>query len=193
MNKVIPFAIGIIFISTTTFADAPRKSAWNSTLAKNYALKHALKPNPNYIYFSNDCTNFISQIMRAGGWKDTVTKQSTQDTSWFYTNGTSYAQTWSTAQGLRNRLNNGYEIGAEKLTRSIGGAGGVYLNNKIASGDIVFADWTDDGRFDHAMSVIDKGYLDTRVAYHSSNEDNGSMVAISATNPFAYFEAFHIS
>lgn len=193
MKKLTLLVIGVMFTSTTVFADAPRKSAWNPTVAKNYALQYALKPNSNYVLFSNDCTNFISQIMRAGGWKDTATKQSTQDTSWFYTNRTSYAQTWSTAQGLRNRLNNGYERGAEKLTRSIGGIGGVYLNNKIASGDIVFADWTGDGRFDHAMSVIDKSYLDTRVAYHSNNENNGSMVKISANNPSAYFEAFHIS
>ena len=183
----------LMFVSTTVFADAPRKSTWNPTAAKNYALQYALTPNKNYVFFSNDCTNFISQIMRAGGWKDTITKQSTQDTSWYYTSRTSYAQTWSTAQGLRNRLNNGYERGAEKLSRSIGGVGGVYLNNKIAAGDVIFVDWTGDGRFDHAMSVVSKSYLDTRVAYHTTNEDNGSMVNISSRYPFTGFEAFHIS
>ena len=193
MKKILVLLTSFIGSIGIVHADSPRKSSWNSYAATSYALKYALSPNPNYIYFSNDCTNFVSQIMRAGGWKDTITKQSTQDTSWFYINRTSYAQTWSTAHGLRNRLNNGYEKGAEKLTRSIGGIGGVYLNNKIAPGDIIFADWTGDGRFDHTMSVVDKSYFDTTVAYHSNNENNGSMVKISATNPSASFEAFHIS
>lgn len=36
--------------------------------AVKYALTYALNPNPNYIYFNeNDCTNFISQCLRAGG------------------------------------------------------------------------------------------------------------------------------
>ncbi len=193
--KRAAFLIGsLIFISTTAFADAPRTSAWNPTAAKNYALQYAMIPNKNYVFFSNDCTNFVSQIMRAGGWKDTTTKQSTQDTSWYYTSKAAYAQTWSTAQGFRNRLNNGYERGAEKLSRSgVLGVGGVYLNNKIAAGDVIFVDWTNDGRFDHAMSVVSKSYLDTRVAYHTTNEDNGSMVNISANNLLAGFEAFHIS
>lgn len=112
MKKVTLLVIGVMFTSTTVFADAPRKSTWNPTVAKNYALQYALNPNANYVLFSNDCTSFISQIMRAGGWKDTVTKESNQD---------------------------------------------------------------------------------TRVAYHSNNENNGSMVSISARNSSAYFEAFHIS
>jgi hypothetical protein len=41
--------------------------------AVNYALKYALSPNPEYIYFlehgdgGGDCSNFISQCLRAGG------------------------------------------------------------------------------------------------------------------------------
>ena len=193
MKKVASVALALLVISVSSHADAPRKSAWNPTSATNYALKYAKNPNPNYILFPNDCTNFVSQIMRAGGWKDTATKQSTQDSSWYYNSKTSYSQTWSTAHGLRNRLNNGYELGAEKLSRSFGGVGGAYLNSKIAKGDVVFADWTGDGRYDHAMSVVDKSYADTTVAYHSNNEDKGSMVSISAQNRFASFEAFHIS
>lgn len=192
MNKTV-LVLALVLTSISSYADAPRKSAWNPTNATNYALKYALNPNSNYVVFPNDCTNFVSQIMRAGGWKDTATKQSTQDSSWYYTSKTSYAQTWSTAHGLRNRLNNGYELGAEKLSRSFGGVGGVYLNNKIAKGDVVFADWDGDGRYDHAMSVVDKSYFDTTVAYHSNNVVNGSMVNISANHSSASFEAFHIS
>ena len=36
--------------------------------AVEYALRYAINPNPAYIYISDDdCTNFISQCLRAGG------------------------------------------------------------------------------------------------------------------------------
>lgn len=41
--------------------------------ASSYAYTHALKPNPSYRYFAShgdgggDCSNFISQCLRAGG------------------------------------------------------------------------------------------------------------------------------
>lgn len=51
-----------------------RESTFNITKACAYAENFALKPNPNYKYFENiggDCTNFISQILFAGGLKQT--------------------------------------------------------------------------------------------------------------------------
>ncbi|MBS4753237.1 amidase domain-containing protein [Nocardioides sp. zg-ZUI104] len=33
-------------------------------------MKYALKPNKDYRTWSYDCTNFVSQAMRAGGWKE---------------------------------------------------------------------------------------------------------------------------
>lgn len=145
-----------ILLSSPAHADSARKSSWGKNSAKNYAIKYAINNNPAYITFANDCTNFVSQILRAGGWKDTKTRVSTQDSSWYYTNGKTYSQTWSTSHGLRNRLKNGYEKGATQLSRSFMGIGGSYLNSKVDIGDIVFADWGGDGRFDHAMSVVSK-------------------------------------
>ena len=36
--------------------------------AAAYARKWATGTNPNYPRFDNDCTNFVSQVMLAGGW-----------------------------------------------------------------------------------------------------------------------------
>jgi hypothetical protein len=72
--------------------------------AVHYALKYALKPNPNYRYFSltntgGDCSNFISQCLLAGG----VSMNST----WWYkkgnplnTNGDTWSFQWSIAGSL---------------------------------------------------------------------------------------------
>ena len=61
--------------STITNNDDQRKnSTFNITDACSYAETFALKPNPNYKYFEHiggDCTNFISQILFAGGLKQT--------------------------------------------------------------------------------------------------------------------------
>lgn len=72
------------------------------------------------------------------------------------------------------------------------GIGGSYLNSKVDIGDIVFADWGRDGRFDHAMSVVSKSSTDTNVAYHSNNVASRSMLSISAQYPSATFETYHI-
>lgn len=49
-----------------------------------YALKYATSPSSNYRFISsNDCTNFVSQALRAGGWymKD---GKSNSEKAWYY-------------------------------------------------------------------------------------------------------------
>lgn len=49
------------------------RNRYNGVEAANYAIRYALKPNKAYKYFEpindngGDCTNFISQCLRAGG------------------------------------------------------------------------------------------------------------------------------
>jgi len=57
-------------------------------------------PNPRYANLSGDggdCTNFISQVLRAGGMRE--------DASWFYDGATGEgSRAWSNAQGLADHL-----------------------------------------------------------------------------------------
>jgi hypothetical protein len=60
-------------ISTNTYIQR-KESNFNITDACTYAETFALKSNPNYKSFDNiggDCTNFVSQILYAGGVKQT--------------------------------------------------------------------------------------------------------------------------
>ncbi|WP_343029932.1 amidase domain-containing protein [Alkalibaculum sporogenes] len=69
---------------------------YDKNSAVQYALKYALEPNNNYIYYQdNDCTNFISQCLRAGG------AQNDFNTShpWWYNNGKN-SICWSVAHSL---------------------------------------------------------------------------------------------
>ena len=47
-------------------------SYYNRNAAVNYARRWALNPNPRYPYYTQngDCTNFVSQALRAGGLRD---------------------------------------------------------------------------------------------------------------------------
>lgn len=55
------------------YGDFYRDNMYNSGSAVQYALNHALNPNPYYRFFpahgdgGGNCTNFISQCLRAGG------------------------------------------------------------------------------------------------------------------------------
>jgi hypothetical protein len=86
--------------------------------AVRYALKYALNPNPDYKYFKvvgdggGDCSNFISQCLRAGG----APMDYNAPWSWWYSkvdksNQHSWSQTWAVAHSLywclksRQRLN----------------------------------------------------------------------------------------
>ncbi|MEA5007441.1 amidase domain-containing protein [Clostridium tyrobutyricum] len=76
-------------------------TSYSRVNAVNYAFKYALEPNPNYKYFlvystnGGDCTNFISQCLRAGG-APIVTSGRNQ---WWY-NNRGWSVSWSTAGSL---------------------------------------------------------------------------------------------
>ena len=64
--------------------------------AVSYALQYALDPNSSYIYYQgDDCTNFISQCLRAGGAKNDFNRTH----PWWYNNGQT-SICWAVAHSL---------------------------------------------------------------------------------------------
>ena len=65
-----------------------RANNYNRNLAREYAVKWAISSNKeyyNYINDGGDCTNFVSQVLRAGGIEFVGTKKNaTSINSWFY-------------------------------------------------------------------------------------------------------------
>ncbi|MEG2273063.1 MAG: amidase domain-containing protein [Acinetobacter sp.] len=193
-KKVLAISILLSTICTTTMADGPRKSPWNHNASLSYALQWAgAARNPSYRTFDNDCTNYASQTLRAGGWKDTTTSTSTQMHSWFYKSASNYGQTWSVANSLRARIANGYELGTEKLGKSFLGTGPEYLNNKIRVGDLILADWDNDGIYQHVFVVTSVSFSETLISSHTNDRKNYSMANVAESSPNAKFEVYHIS
>jgi hypothetical protein len=121
--------------------------------------------NPDYPKFDNDCTNFVSQALRAGGWqlRDGVNPANLDN--WHYDlwgpRGPSYS--WSRAPSL-------YSF-ARRSGR------GRPLDNiwNARLGDILFPDWDPngrpDGKIDHAM-IVSSYHNQPYISQHSSHRQN---------------------
>ncbi len=138
---------------------------YNQIAAANYALKYALSSNSSsYRTYTNDCTNFISQCLTAGGWTETgSTLNRTQSDVWFYNSLgeslTSY--TWAGA-------NNHYQFHKVSARSTMGTSTG-----QLRLGDILQVDFEGDGIVDHTVVVSKEDSTGADyVSYHTTNTLN---------------------
>jgi hypothetical protein len=158
---------------------------YNKTAAAAYAVKHATVYNTaSYrTYTANDCTNFISQCLKAGGWSETGTSLSrTSNTTWLYSSlGESFTSyTWAGAH-------NHYFFHKE-TARSVAGA---YISD-LRLGDIMQVSFNGDGQIGHTVIVSKEDTNGTDyVSYHSTNTLNKPVTQflsdVRATSPSALF------
>jgi hypothetical protein len=151
---------------------------YNRDSAAWYGWYYALTPNPDFRYFEEDCTNFISQAVWYGNWPWVGWWPNKYSTSvWWYSfydwQGQSW--TWTSAQywwWFTHDRPRGY------LTDN-------FCN--LQKGDIVQADWNQDGHVDHSMIVTYKDGCDVRVSYHTNNTRNRSIWDIYSSYPNAWY------
>ncbi len=122
----------------------------NKKNAISYAKKYAVKPNPAYKNFSSsggDCTNFASQIARAGGIADRVYWKP-------------YIYGWINAHGF------GISFGKKNQTKKWN-----TLASKLSPGSFIGADFNGDGTLDHIAFITGNGSTSTEkyIAQHTSN------------------------
>ena len=78
---------------------------YNRTDSVKYALRYALSPNPDYPPFPNDCTSFVSQALRAGGWTMIDGGRKDNNVWWWGLSAWSKASyTWGGAHNLSQLL-----------------------------------------------------------------------------------------
>ncbi|MFB7209850.1 amidase domain-containing protein [Streptomyces sp. NPDC056255] len=148
-----------------------------------YANKYWKNPNKSsYRTYGNDCTNFISQAMKAGGWGivgPTDAGQRSNNKKWFYTifvERTSY--TWAGAENWY-----WFAIKHSKRTKSLDN---VY---KLASSDVLQADWDRNGNINHSMIVTKKYNGVPYLTYHTTNTHNKSLKKLVADHGGAWWYA----
>ncbi|MGK5629343.1 amidase domain-containing protein [Streptomyces sp. URMC 123] len=155
-------------------------TGYNYAAMASYAEKYWRNYNPAYRKFNaagGDCTNFISQALRAGGWKD-APGPSDDNRSWYYaTNGQSVswvgANEWSW-----------FTLSSKRATN----LANVY---QMDVGDILQLDFDRDGSKDHSMITTYRSRAGVPyMTYHSTNTYRKSVASIIASNPDAVYFAY---
>lgn len=70
-----------------------QRAAFNKTAAVAYARKYAIWQNGSYPYYTADCTNFVSQIIQAGGMNQTTAKNASGH-AWYIKQTNSLLNKW---------------------------------------------------------------------------------------------------
>ncbi|MFC9682656.1 amidase domain-containing protein [Streptomyces sp. NPDC056948] len=146
-----------------------------------YAEKHWNVYNKDYPDFSGhgaggDCTNFVSQSLKSGGWKH-VPGYVYDYTKWF---GNADIQSDSFV-GV-----NEWSWFAQNSKRTKPLAN-VY---QLEVGDVLQMDFNRDGSKDHTMIVTSKSGGVPYVTYHSTNTLRRSVASLVASDPNAYYYAY---
>lgn len=142
-------------------------SSFNINNAVKYAIKYAINANTNdYDNFSGDCTNFVSQILEAGGINQDVYNSEYQ--GWWHKDnwyGHTHSVSW-----LRSDTFVRYMGVVDSTTDHF------YFSTLLSKGNIIAKDNTNDGDWNHVGFVTkthnyvgNYGYFDYKVAQHSSN------------------------
>ncbi|WAA11877.1 amidase domain-containing protein [Fervidibacillus halotolerans] len=112
--------------------------------AVQYADRWWNDTNPKYKSFENNCTNFISQCLHAGG--APMWGYPNRTKGWWY-QGNNWSYSWSVAHALCLYLSSS----TKGLRAEV-----VEDPRSLQLGDVIFYDFQGDGRFDHSTIVTGK-------------------------------------
>lgn len=153
--------------------------------ALNYMRKYVIVPNTEYIDFTDyggDCTNFVSQILRAGNMNFLGSDRNSMS-SWFYRGSyPNYSSTWTDAHIFRKHWANVNNIGYERAYMFRLFTVNSFINNfesirqSIGLGDIIQHVHKDTGDTYHSQIVSkigiaypNKWFYDIKVSQHTPN------------------------
>lgn len=123
-----------------------------------YAEKWAFLRNPEYADFDplgGDCTNFISQCLKAGG----AAMNFTKDTGWYYSSLNDRAAAWSGAEFFYRFIVNNDSYGPFGMQKDISSA---------QPGDVIQL-CDEQGRAYHSLIVVNLRGGEPHVAAHTSD------------------------
>lgn len=157
------------------FSDV-ENSNYNREKAREYALKWATSSNKeyyNYINDGGDCTNFVSQVLRAGGLEFVGSKENaTSIKSWFYysSNLPNRTSTWTAANPFNlhfgKEYKRAYKYREYKVEDALKNWDEIY--STIYIGDIVQYSRPNNIAF-HSQAITD--VLDKKTIYFSQHSN----------------------
>ncbi|WP_165952566.1 amidase domain-containing protein [Kribbella albertanoniae] len=143
------------------------------TCMVDYATRYWENYNSRYRSWSTDCTNFVSQTMRAGGWAYDYGLY-TNNANWWY-NSLNQTRSWPAAENF-SRF-------APKRTS--------WLSNvwKLKIGDVLLVDWDKNGNKNHAMVVTRKTSSMIYLSYHTTDTINKPLTEVLRKDTTAWWYA----
>ncbi|MFQ6146397.1 amidase domain-containing protein [Streptomyces seoulensis] len=172
--------------STAKNAPANKKNltsgAYDYKAMAAYAQKYWSKYNPDYPDYNGqgaggDCTNFVSQSLKAGGWKH-VPGYTYDFHKWF---GTADIQSDSFV-GVNEF--SWFALSSKRVTS-------LPYVYQLDVGDVLQMDFNRDGSKDHSMIVTYRSPQGVPyVSYHSTNTYNRSVASLIASYPTANYYAY---
>ncbi|MFD0394131.1 amidase domain-containing protein [Streptomyces nogalater] len=157
-------------------------ASYNYSKMEHYANQYWDDHNPAFrTYSGNDCTNFLSQIMRAGGWHNAGVSiaQRSSNKVWFY--GSSAITTSYTWGGAENWY--WFAVKHSKRTKVLRSVWDMLTT------DVLQADWNRNGVIDHSMFVTKKYRGVPYLTYHTTDTHNKSLKKILSDAPRAFYYA----
>ncbi|WP_338419855.1 amidase domain-containing protein [Streptomyces klenkii] len=175
--------------------NAPEASVWpfpqrlpkdtttglNYKAMAEYAEKYWKNYNPDYRAYplgtGGDCTNFVSQALKAGGWKHAPGKAGDY-TKWWYGSDTQ-SDSWTGVNEWSWFAQNSKRVKPLKYAY------------QMEVGDVLQADFDRDGSKDHTMLVTYRDSLGTPyLTYHSFDTYRRSMLSLSVMLPLTKWYAY---
>ena len=152
------------------------KVEYNRKLATDYAMKYALVPNQYYKFYQfvngigGDCTNYVSQCLRAGG----ATMDYSSSRPWWYDRSGKASICWAVANSLFWYLKTN-----QKLNRNVVKGFEVEDLSKLELGDLIFYENHNNSIFHAAIitSFIEEPTgKEPRISQHSYNQINETYI-----------------
>lgn len=198
MKRFLCFLLASIFVSSTFVTSAFAYSTeftnssssntfYNRTAARNYLNSYTTTPNSayfDYTSYGGDCTNFVSQMLRAGGMPMTAQKSNPTTSDWYYygSNIPARTATWTGAHYFRQYwgvVNGSGKKEAYAMYKYSGselqGESAAYRNlvSRCELGDVIQL-IDSSGRTYHSMGVqrvyTENGVRKVTISQHTSNK-----------------------
>ena len=189
-NNMETTVINSANVSILAYANSYNRSAF-----VNYGMQWHNGTNPNYNVLGNDCANFGSQCLKAGGAPDDKVAPSgsthPDDYKWYYDGQQRYS--WYAAQGLRYYLrnNNGSSSNIGVKAAKVSTISSVY------EGDFAFNIDPSNDRATHTIPIVGSYYssngvkVDLWIVQHSCSPSYGLLSQVTLTGRTR--ELIHIS
>lgn len=186
-------AFGIYYTSS----NPNKNSSYNRNNAVSYAKNWVTKANPSYANYINDggdCTNFVSQCLKAGGMSFLgSTSKAYNDSSWFYygSNYPNRSSSWTDANYFRKHWGNTSSTNAsdnynrsyayKEYTVDVALRNWETIYNNLWPGDVVQYGPSSGGTT-HSQIVIDytSSSKTTTMAQHSDSWSNFKKVSLKS-------------